>query len=162
MSDEQLLSTHHSSLITHHLKVMAKKVTGYIKLQVPAGKANPAPPIGPALGQHGVNIMEFCKAFNAKTAQMDPDMKIPVVITVFADRSFTFETKTPPAADLLKKAAGVSKGSGKPNKEKIGTITRDKIEEIARAKMPDLNTTTLESAIKTIEGTARNMGLTIE
>jgi large subunit ribosomal protein L11 len=141
---------------------MAKKVTGYIKLQVPAGKANPAPPIGPALGQHGVNIMEFCKAFNAKTAQMDPDMKIPVVITVFADRSFTFETKTPPAADLLKKAAGVSKGSGKPNKEKIGTITRDKIEEIARAKMPDLNTTTLESAIKTIEGTARNMGLTIE
>ena len=141
---------------------MAKKVTGYIKLQVPAGKANPAPPIGPAIGQHGVNIMEFCKAFNAKTAQMDPDMKIPVVITVFADRSFTFETKTPPAADLLKKAAGVSKGSGKPNKEKIGTITRDKIEEIARAKMPDLNTTTLESAIKTIEGTARNMGLTIE
>jgi len=141
---------------------MAKKVTGYIKLQVPAGKANPAPPIGPALGQHGVNIMEFCKAFNAKTAQMDPDMKIPVVITVFADRSFTFETKTPPAADLLKKAAGVSKGSSKPNKEKIGTITRDKIEEIARAKMPDLNTTTLESAIKTIEGTARNMGLTIE
>lgn len=143
-------------------KVMAKKVTGYIKLQVPAGKANPAPPIGPALGQHGVNIMEFCKAFNAKTAQMDPDMKIPVVITVFADRSFTFETKTPPAADLLKKAAGISKGSGKPNKEKVGTISRDKIEEIARAKMPDLNTTTLESAIKTIEGTARNMGLTVE
>ena len=141
---------------------MAKKITGYIKLQVPAGKANPAPPIGPALGQHGVNIMEFCKAFNAKTAQADPDMKIPVDITVFADRSFTFETKTPPAADLLKKAAGVSKGSGKPNKEKVGTISRAKIEEIARAKMPDLNTTSLESAIKTIEGTALNMGLTVE
>ncbi len=141
---------------------MAKKITGYIKLQVPAGKANPAPPIGPALGQHGVNIMEFCKAFNAKTAQMDPDLKVPVVITVFADRSFTFETKTPPAADLLKKAAGVSKGSGKPNKEKIGSISRDKIEEIARLKLQDLNTTNLESAIKTIEGTARNMGLNIE
>ncbi|HLM58946.1 MAG TPA: 50S ribosomal protein L11 [Pyrinomonadaceae bacterium] len=141
---------------------MAKKITGYIKLQVPAGKANPAPPIGPALGQHGVNIMEFCKAFNAKTAQMDPDLKIPVVITVFADRSFTFETKTPPAADLLKKAAGVPKGSGKPNKEKVGSISRDKIEEIARLKMPDLNTTNVESAIKTIEGTARNMGLDIE
>ncbi|MDQ3585716.1 MAG: 50S ribosomal protein L11 [Acidobacteriota bacterium] len=141
---------------------MAKKITGYIKLQVPAGKANPAPPIGPALGQHGVNIMEFCKAFNAKTAQMDPDMKIPVVITVFADRSFTFETKTPPAADLLKKAAGIGKGSGNPNKEKVGSISRAKLEEVARTKMPDLNTTNLESAIKTIEGTARNMGLTIE
>jgi large subunit ribosomal protein L11 len=131
-------------------------------LQVPAGKANPAPPIGPALGQHGVNIMEFCKAFNSKTAQMDPDLKVPVVITVFADRSFTFETKTPPAADLLKKAAGVPKGSGKPNKEKVGSISRDKIEEIARLKLQDLNTTSLESAIKTIEGTARNMGLNIE
>jgi len=141
---------------------MAKKVTGYIKLQVPAGKANPAPPIGPALGQHGVNIMEFCKAFNAKTAQMDPDLKVPVVITVYADRSFTFETKTPPAADLLKKAAGVEKGSGKPNKEKVGKISRAKIEEIAKTKMPDLNTTNLDAAIKTIEGTARNMGLTIE
>ncbi|HEX8474054.1 MAG TPA: 50S ribosomal protein L11 [Pyrinomonadaceae bacterium] len=141
---------------------MAKKITGYIKLQVPAGKANPAPPIGPALGQHGVNIMEFCKAFNAKTAQADPDMKIPVVITVYADRSFTFETKTPPAADLLKKAAGVSKGSGKPNKEKIGTISRDKIEEIARLKLPDLNTTNVEAAVRIIEGTAKNMGLTIE
>ena len=140
---------------------MAKKVTGYIKLQVPAGKANPAPPIGPALGQHGVNIMEFCKAFNARTAQMDPDMKIPVVITVFGDRSFTFETKTPPAADLLKKAAGVEKGSGKPNREKVGTISRAKIEEIAKLKLPDLNTTTLASAVKTIEGTARNMGLTV-
>ena len=141
---------------------MAKKITGYIKLQVPAGKANPAPPIGPALGQHGVNIMEFCKAFNAKTAQMDPDLKIPVVITVFADRSFTFETKTPPAADLLKKAAGVPKGSGNPKKDKVGSISRDKIEEIARLKLQDLNTTSLESAVKTIEGTARNMGLTIE
>ena len=141
---------------------MAKKVSGYIKLQVPAGKANPAPPIGPALGQHGVNIMEFCKAFNAKTAQMDPDMKIPVVITVYADRSFTFETKTPPAADLLKKAAGVEKGSANPKKEKIGKISRAKLEEIARTKMQDLNTTNLQSAIRTIEGTARQMGLTIE
>jgi large subunit ribosomal protein L11 len=129
---------------------------------VPAGKANPAPPIGPALGQHGVNIMEFCKAFNSKTAQMDPDLKVPVVITVYADRSFTFETKTPPAADLLKKAAGVPKGSGKPNKEKVGSISRAKIEEIAKLKMPDLNTTSLDAAIKTIEGTARNMGLDID
>jgi large subunit ribosomal protein L11 len=141
---------------------MAKKISGYIKLQVPAGKANPAPPIGPALGQHGVNIMEFCKAFNAKTAQMDPDMKIPVVITVFADRSFTFETKTPPAADLLKKAAGVEKGSGNPKKEKIGKISRAKLEEVARTKMPDLNTTDLQNAIRTIEGTARQMGITVE
>ena len=141
---------------------MAKKVLTLIKLQIPGGQANPAPPVGPALGQHGVNIMEFCKAFNAKTAQMDPDMKIPVVITVYADRSFTFETKTPPAADLLKKAAGIPKGSGKPNREKVGTISRDKIEEIARLKLQDLNTTSLESAVKTIEGTARNMGLTIE
>jgi large subunit ribosomal protein L11 len=141
---------------------MAKKITGYIKLQVTAGKANPAPPIGPALGQHGVNIMEFCKQFNAKTAQMDPDMKIPVVITVYADRSFTFETKTPPAADLLRKAAGIPKGSGKPNKEKAGSIARSTIEEIAKTKMPDLNTKSLESAIRTIEGTAKSMGLTIE
>lgn len=141
---------------------MAKKVTGYIKLQVPAGKANPAPPIGPALGQHGVNIMEFCKAFNAKTAQMDPDMKIPVVITVFADRSFTFETKTPPAADLIRKASGIPKGSGKPNKEKSGSISAAQIEEIAKTKMPDLNTSSLESAIKTISGTAVSMGLKIE
>ena len=141
---------------------MAMTVTGYIQLQVPAGKANPAPPIGPALGQHGVNIMEFCKAFNAKTAQMDPDLKIPVVITVYADRSFTFETKTPPAADLLKKASGIPKGSGKPKSEKVGSISRAKIEEIARTKMQDLNTTNLENAIKTIEGTARQMGLTIE
>jgi large subunit ribosomal protein L11 len=141
---------------------MAKKVSAYIKLQVPAGKANPAPPIGPALSQHGVNIMEFCKAFNSKTAQMDPDMKIPVVITVYADRSFTFETKTPPASDLLKKAAGVEKGSGKPNKENVGKISRAKLEEIAKAKLPDLNTASLEAAIKTIAGTARQMGITIE
>ena len=140
---------------------MAKKITGYIKLQIPAGKANPAPPIGPALGQHGVNIMEFCKAFNAKTQNDDPDMKVPVVITVYADRSFTFETKTPPAADLLRKASGIAKGSGKPNREKSGTISRSQIEEIAKKKMPDLNTTSLESAMKTIEGTAKSMGLTI-
>ena len=141
---------------------MAKKIEGYIKLQIPAGKANPAPPIGPALGQHGVNIMEFCKAFNAKTANDDPDMKVPVVITVFADRSFTFETKTPPAADLLRKASGIAKGSATANKAKVGTISREKLEEIAKLKMPDLNTKNLESAVKTIEGTAKSMGLTIE
>jgi large subunit ribosomal protein L11 len=111
---------------------MAKKITGYIKLQIPAGKANPAPPIGPALGQHGVNIMEFCKAFNAKTQNADPDMKIPVVITVYADRSFTFETKTPPAADLIRKAAGIAKGSGTPNRTKIGSISRAKLERLQR------------------------------
>ncbi|HET9529232.1 MAG TPA: 50S ribosomal protein L11 [Blastocatellia bacterium] len=139
---------------------MAKKITAYIKLQVPAGKANPAPPIGPALGQHGVNIMEFCKAFNAKTANMG-DVNIPVVITVYADRSFTFITKTPPAADLLKKAAGIDKGSARPNRDKIGRITRKQIEEIARTKLPDLNTTSVEAAARTIEGTARNMGLEV-
>ena len=141
---------------------MAKKITGYIKLQIPAGKANPAPPIGPALGQHGVNIMEFCKAFNAKTQNDDPDMKIPVVITVYADRSFSFETKTPPAADLIRKAIGLAKGSGKPNREKVGTISKAQIEEIAKKKMTDLNTTNLEAAMKTISGTAVSMGLTIE
>ncbi len=141
---------------------MAKKITGFIKLQIPAGKANPAPPIGPALGQHGVNIMEFCKAFNAKTQNDDPDMKIPVVITVYADRSFTFETKTPPAADLIRKAVGLAKGSGKPNREKVGSISRIQIEEIAKKKMTDLNTTSLDSAMKTIEGTAKSMGLTVE
>ena len=141
---------------------MAKKIEGYIKLQIPAGKANPAPPIGPALGQHGVNIMEFCKAFNARTQNDDPDMKIPVVITVYGDRSFTFETKTPPAGDLLRKAAGITKGSGTPNKAKVGTISRDKIREIAEKKMPDLNTTNIDSAMRTIEGTAKSMGLTIE
>jgi len=155
------------SLITYYLplitiKVMAKKISGYIKLQIPAGKANPAPPIGPALGQHGVNIMEFCKAFNAKTQNADPDMKIPVVITVYADRSFTFETKTPPAADLIRKAAGIAKGSGTPNRTKAGSISRAKLEEIAKTKMPDLNTTSLDSAVRTIEGTAKSMGLTIE
>lgn len=141
---------------------MAKKIEGFIKLQIPAGKANPAPPIGPALGQHGVNIMEFCKAFNAKTQDGDPDLKVPVVITVYADRSFTFETKTPPAADLIRKAAGIPKGSGEPNREKVGSISRAKLEEIAKTKMPDLNTTNLESATRTIEGTARSMGLKIE
>jgi large subunit ribosomal protein L11 len=139
---------------------MAKKVIGMVKLQIPAGKANPAPPVGPALGQHGVNIMEFCKAFNAKT-QNAGDLKIPVVITVYADRSFSFITKTPPAADLLKKAAGVDKGSPTPNKAKIGSVTRKQIEEIAQLKLPDLNSFTLESAVKTIEGTARNMGLEV-
>ena len=141
---------------------MAKKIEGYIKLQIPAGKANPAPPIGPALGQHGVNIMEFCKAFNAKTQNDDPDMKVPVVITVYADSSFSFETKTPPAADLLRKASGIAKGSGKPNREKAGTISKAKIEEIAKLKMQDLNTSNLESAMRTIEGTAKSMGLTVE
>ncbi len=131
-------------------------------MQIPAGKANPAPPIGPALGQHGVNIMEFCKAFNAKTQNADPDMKIPVVITVYADRSFTFETKTPPAADLIRKAAGIAKGSGTPNRTTAGSISRAKLEEIAKTKMPDLNTTNLDSAVRTIEGTAKSMGLTIE
>lgn len=131
-------------------------------MQIPAGKANPAPPIGPALGQHGVNIMEFCKAFNAKTQNDDPDMKIPVVITVYADRSFTFETKTPPAGDLLRKAAGIPKGSGKPNREKVGSISKAQLEEIAKKKMQDLNTTNLEAAMRTIEGTARSMGLTVE
>lgn len=131
-------------------------------MQIPAGAANPAPPIGPALGQHGVNIMEFCKAFNAKTQNMDKDMKIPVVITVYADRSFTFETKTPPAADLLRKASGIAKGSATANKAKVGTISRAQIEEIAKTKMQDLNTNNLASAMKTIEGTAKSMGLTVE
>ena len=140
---------------------MAKKITDYIKLQVPAGKANPAPPIGTALGPKGVNIMEFCKQFNAKTANLG-DIKIPVVITVYADRSFTFITKTPPAADLLKKALKLEKGSGKPNREKVGTVTRAQIEEIAKTKLPDLNTTNLEAAIRTIEGTAKSMGLEIK
>ena len=140
---------------------MAKKITDYIKLQVPAGKANPAPPIGTALGPKGVNIMEFCKQFNAKTANLG-DIKIPVVITVYADRSFTFITKTPPAADLLKKATKIEKGSGKPNREKVGTVTREQIEEIAKTKLPDLNTSSLEAAIRTIEGTAKSLGLEIK
>ena len=139
---------------------MAKKVTGYIKLQIPAGQATPAPPVGPALGQHGVNIMEFCKTFNARTAK-DQGLIIPVVITVFSDRTFTFVTKTPPASILLLKAAGIQKGSGVPNKTKIGKVTRKQVEEIARLKMPDLNAASVEAAIKTVEGTARSMGMDV-
>ncbi len=141
---------------------MAKKVAGYIKLQVPAGQANPSPPVGPALGQHGVNIMEFCKAFNAKTQSVEKGLPIPVVITVYADRSFTFITKTPPASVLLRKAAGVPKGSGTPNTEKVGTVTRAQLEEIANAKMPDLSAADLEAAVRTIAGSARSMGLNVE
>ncbi len=141
---------------------MAKKITAYIKLQVPAGKANPSPPVGPALGQRGVNIMEFCKAFNAATQSMEPGLPIPVVITVYADRSFTFVTKTPPAAVLLKKAAGVTSGSGTPNTKKVGTVTREQLEEIARAKEPDLTAADLDSAVRTIAGSARSMGLQVE
>jgi large subunit ribosomal protein L11 len=140
---------------------MAKKITGYIKLQIPAGAATPAPPVGPALGQQGVNIMEFCKAFNART-QKDQGLIIPVVITVFSDRSFTFITKTPPAAILLLRAAGVAKGSGVPNRTKIGTVKRAQVEEIAKLKMPDLNAASLETAVRTVEGTARSMGIDIE
>jgi large subunit ribosomal protein L11 len=140
---------------------MAKKITGYIKLQIPAGAATPAPPVGPALGQHGVNIMEFCKTFNART-QGQQGLIIPVVITVFSDRTFTFITKTPPAAILLLKAAGIPKGSGVPNKTKVGSVTRKQVEEIAKTKLPDLNTTSLDSAVRTIMGTARNMGLEVE
>ena len=140
---------------------MAKKVTGYIKLQIPAGQATPAPPVGPALGQHGVNIMEFCKTFNARTAK-DQGLIIPVVITVYSDRSFTFVTKTPPASILLLKAAGLQKGSGVPNKNKVGKVTRKQVEEIAKTKMPDLNAASLEAAIKTVEGTARSMGIEIQ
>jgi large subunit ribosomal protein L11 len=140
---------------------MAKKVSGYIKLQIPAGQATPAPPVGPALGQHGVNIMEFCKTFNART-QKDQGLIIPVVITVYTDRSFTFVTKTPPASILLLKAAGLQKGSGVPNKNKVGKVTRKQVEEIAKTKMPDLNAASLEAAIKTVEGTARSMGIEIQ
>jgi large subunit ribosomal protein L11 len=140
---------------------MAKKVVANIKLQVPAGQANPSPPIGPALGQHGVNIMEFCKSFNAKT-QGQEGMIIPVVITVFADRSFTFITKTPPAPILLKKAALIAKGSAEPNRNKVAKLTNAQVEEIAKLKMPDLNARDLQAAIRTIEGTARSMGITIE
>jgi len=139
-----------------------KKVTGQVKLQIPAGKANPAPPIGPALGQHGVNIMEFCKQFNAATqAQMKESLIIPVIITVYADRSFTFVLKTPPASVLLKKAAGIEKGSGEPNKKKVGTVTKKQVEEIARTKMPDLTAASLEAAMRTVEGTARSLGLDV-
>ncbi|WP_299256025.1 50S ribosomal protein L11 [uncultured Kushneria sp.] len=141
---------------------MAKKVQAYIKLQVAAGKANPSPPVGPALGQHGVNIMEFCKAFNAETQEMEAGLPTPVVITVYSDRSFTFITKTPPAPVLLKKAAGIKSGSGEPNKKKVGTVTREQIEEIARTKEPDLTAADLEAALRTIAGTARSMGLNVE
>ncbi|RMG60127.1 MAG: 50S ribosomal protein L11 [Deltaproteobacteria bacterium] len=140
---------------------MAKKVIGQIKLQIPAGKATPSPPVGPALGQHGVNIMEFCKAFNAKT-QGQEGMIIPVVITVYADRSFSFITKTPPASILLLKAAGLEKGSSNPKKEIVGKVTRAQVEEIARTKLPDLNVNDFEAAVRTIEGTARSMGIEIE
>ncbi len=139
---------------------MAKKVTGYIKLQIPAGKATPAPPVGPALGQHGVNIVQFTKEFNAKTADMG-DTIIPVVITVYADRSFSFITKTPPAPVLLKKACNIKSGSSVPNKTKVAKITKAEIQKIAELKMPDLNTTSLESAMSMIEGTARSMGITV-
>ena len=140
---------------------MAKKITGYIKLQIPGGQATPAPPVGPALGQHGVNIMEFCKTFNART-QGQQGLIIPVVITVFSDRSFTFVTKTPPASILLLRAAGIQKGSGVPNKNKVGKVTKKQIEEIARTKMPDLNAASVEAAMKTVEGTARSMGLEVQ
>ncbi|OQX88898.1 50S ribosomal protein L11 [candidate division KSB1 bacterium 4484_87] len=140
---------------------MAKKIVGTIKLQIPAGNANPSPPVGPALGQHGVNIMEFCKAFNAKT-QDKQGLIIPVVITVYADRSFTFITKTPPAAVLLKRAAGLDKGSGVPNRDKVGKVTREQVREIAELKMPDLNAYSIENAMRMIEGTARSMGITVE
>jgi large subunit ribosomal protein L11 len=139
----------------------AKKVKTQIKLQIPAGSANPAPPVGPALGQQGVNIMEFCKQFNAKTASMEPGMTIPVVITVFEDRSFTFITKMPPVSSLVKKAAGVAKASGIPNRNKVGKITKQQVEEIAKQKMPDLNANDLEAAKQMVEGTARSMGIEV-
>ncbi|MAP12565.1 MAG: 50S ribosomal protein L11 [Gammaproteobacteria bacterium] len=141
---------------------MAKKIQAYIKLQVPAGQANPSPPVGPALGQHGVNIMEFCKAFNAQTQNVEQGLPIPVVITVYADRSCKFITKTPPASVLLRKAAGVDKGSSVPNLTKVGTVTRAQLEEIASVKMPDLNTDEMDAAVRIVAGTARSMGLNTE
>ena len=141
---------------------MAKKIEAYIKLQVAAGAANPSPPVGPALGQHGVNIMEFCKAFNAKTDSLEKGMPIPVVITVYNDRSFTFITKTPPAAVLLKKAAGIPKGSGEPNRDKVGKVNRAQLEEVANTKMPDLSAADMDAAVRTIAGTARSMGIETE
>ena len=137
-----------------------KKIQAVVKLQIPAGKANPSPPVGPALGQHGVNIMEFCKGFNAQTGSQD-GLILPVVVTIFADRSFTFIVKTPPAAVLLKRAANIAKGSAEPNKSKVGTVTAKQVEEIAKTKMPDLNCQSLEAAIKTVAGTARSMGLDV-
>ena len=139
---------------------MAKKITGYVKLQIPAGEATPAPPVGPALGQQGLNIMDFCKNFNARTASQK-GLIIPVVITVYADRSYSFITKTPPASILLLKAAGVAKGSGTPNKEKVGKVTKQQVEEIAKTKMPDLNAADLPAAIRVVEGTARSMGIEV-
>jgi large subunit ribosomal protein L11 len=141
---------------------MAKKITAYIKLQVKAGEANPSPPVGPALGQRGVNIMEFCKAFNAKTQDVEKGLPLPVVITVYSDKSFTFITKTPPASILLKKAMGIKSGSSNPNTKKVGTVTRAQLEEIAKTKMEDLNAANLEAAIRTIAGSATSMGLTVE
>jgi large subunit ribosomal protein L11 len=141
---------------------MAKKIVGYVKLQVPAGKANPSPPIGPALGQRGLNIMEFCKAFNAKTQGMEPGLPIPVVITAFADKSFTFIMKTPPATVLIKKAIKLDKGSAKPHVDKVGTITRAQLEEIAKTKEPDLTAADMDAAVRTIAGTARSMGIIVE
>ena len=141
---------------------MAKKVQAYVKLQVAAGMANPSPPVGPALGQQGVNIMEFCKAFNAQTQSFEPGMPIPVVITAYADKSFTFAMKTPPATFLIKKAAGIEKGSQRPNTEKVGSITRAQAEEIATMKKPDLTAADMEAAVKTIAGSARSMGITVE
>ncbi len=141
---------------------MAKKIENYIKLQVPAGAANPSPPVGPALGQHGLNIMEFCKAFNAQTQDVENGMPLPVIIAVYTDKSFTFEIKTPPAAVLLKKAAGVPKGSGIPNTEKVGTVTRAQLEEIATTKMKDLNANDMDAAVRIIAGSARSMGIDVE
>ena len=141
---------------------MAKKIQAYIKLQVKAQEANPSPPVGPALGQHGVNIMEFCKAFNAQTQSVEKGLPIPVVITVYSDRSFTFVMKTPPASILLKKAAGIQSGSGRPNTEKVGTVTRAQLEEIAKTKEPDLTAASLDAAVRTIAGSARSMGLNVE
>jgi len=141
---------------------VAKKIVGYIKLQVPAGKANPSPPIGPALGQRGLNIMEFCKAFNAQTQGMEPGLPIPCVITAYADKSFTFIMKTPPATVLIKKAAGVQKGSPKPHTDKVGNLTRKQAEEIAKTKMPDLTAADMDAAVRTIAGSARSMGITVE
>ena len=141
---------------------MAKKIEAYIKLQVPANEANPSPPVGPALGQHGVNIMEFCKAFNAKTQQVEKGLPIPVVITVYNDRSFTFITKTPPASILLKKAAAIAKGSGVPNRDKVGKVNRAQLEEIAKTKEPDITAADMDAAVRTIAGTARSMGIDVE
>ena len=141
---------------------MAKKILGYIKLQIPAGKANPSPPVGPALGQRGLNIMDFCKAFNARTQSLEPGLPTPVVITAFSDKSFTFVMKTPPAAILIKKAAKLNKGSARPHTDKVGSITRAQAEEIAKTKMPDLTASDLDAAVRTVAGSARSMGVTVE